>query len=103
MEYIVVYCGHTLGAKIEHDLRNDLFNHIHKLSFGFFDNTKTGYIMSRVVNDLFQVVEVAHHFPENVLISSLTIIGALIILFSFNWQLSLIIFTVIRVRRSKHC
>ena len=56
LNYIICFWGHTLGSRMEFDMRNDLFKHVHKLSFNFFDNTKTGYIMSRVVNDLFLVV-----------------------------------------------
>lgn len=90
-QYIVTFWGHVMGARMEHDMRNDLFNHIQKLSFGFFDNTKTGYIMSRVVNDLFEVVEVAHHLPEDIFISAIMIAGSIVIMLTFNWMLTVII------------
>ena len=64
LEYIVSYYGHILGTKIEYDMRQDLFNHIQKLSFTYFDNNKTGHIMSRLVNDLNEISELAHHGPE---------------------------------------
>lgn len=89
--YIVTYWGHVLGIRIEYDMRKELFHHINKLSFNYFDNTKTGHIMSRLVSDLNQISELAHHGPEDAFIASVTIIGSLIILFSINWQLSLVI------------
>jgi ABC-type multidrug transport system, ATPase and permease components len=95
LEYIVGYYGHVLGVKIEYDMRKDLFSHIESLSFSYFDNTKTGHIMSRVVNDLFDIAEVAHHGPENLFISTIKIIGAFVLLLFINVKLTLIVFTII--------
>lgn len=89
--YIVSYWGHVLGVRIESDMRSDLFSHLQKLSFNYFDNTQTGHIMSRLVNDLFDIAEFAHHGPEDLFIAGITLIGAFIIMFSINWQLTLII------------
>lgn len=95
LEYIVHFYGHVLGTKIEYDMRQDLFDHIQKLSFTFFDNNKTGHIMSRLVNDLNEISELAHHGPEDVFIASVTLLGALIILLRVNWQLALVTFSVL--------
>lgn len=95
--YVVSYWGHVLGVRMESDMRSDLFNHIQKLSFTYFDNTKTGHIMSRLVNDLMDIAEFAHHGPEDLFIASITLIGALIIMFSINWQLALIIMLLIPI------
>ncbi|WP_286680572.1 ABC transporter ATP-binding protein [Tepidanaerobacter sp. EBM-49] len=92
--YIVHYYGHTLGTKIEYDMRQDLFNHIQKLSFTYFDNNKTGHIMSRIVNDLNEISELAHHGPEDLFIASVTLIGTFFILLNTNWQLTLLIFAI---------
>ena len=75
-DYIVSYWGHVLGVRIESDMRSDLFNHIQKLSFSYFDNTKTGHIMSRLVNDLLDIAEFAHHGPEDLFIASVTLLGS---------------------------
>ena len=95
LNYIVDYWGHVLGARMEHDMRSDLFNHIQKLSFNYFDNTKTGHIMSRLVNDLNEISELAHHGPEDLFITIITLTGAFIIMFNVNWKLTLIVFSVI--------
>lgn len=92
--YIVHYYGHTLGTKIEYDMRQDVFNHIQKLSFTYFDNNKTGHIMSRIVNDLNEISELAHHGPEDLFIASITLLGTFIILLQTNWQLTVIIFAI---------
>ncbi|SMB92026.1 ATP-binding cassette, subfamily B [Desulfonispora thiosulfatigenes DSM 11270] len=89
--YIVTYWGHVLGIRLEYDMRKDLFHHINKLPFSYFDNTKTGHVMSRLVNDLNEISELAHHGPEDTFIASVTIVGSLAILFSINWQLSLVV------------
>ena len=94
LSYIVHYYGHTLGTKIEYDMRQDLFNHIQKLSFTYFDNTKTGHIMSTIVNDLNQISELAHHGPEDLFIASVTLLGTFMILFRTNWQLTVIVFSI---------
>jgi ATP-binding cassette subfamily B protein len=97
LEYIVHYYGHTLGTKIEYDMRSDLFEHIQKLSFTYFDNHKTGHIMSRVVNDLNEISELAHHGPEDFFIATVTFIGTFLILITMNWQLAIITFTVVPI------
>ena len=88
--YIRIRWGHYLGVWIENDMRSDLFNHLQKLSFSYFERHKTGDIMSRISNDLFNIAEVAHHGPEDVVISILTIIGAYVLMFIINAPMSLI-------------
>ncbi len=97
MYYVVTYYGHDMGVRIEADMRGDLFSHIQKLSFGFFDKTRTGQLMSRVTNDLFDVTELAHHGPEDLFISLITLIGAFIILVRIQWVLAVAIFVLIPV------
>lgn len=94
LEYIVGYYGHVLGVRMEYDMRRDIFTHVNKLSYSYFDNTKTGHIMSRIVNDLFEIAEVAHHAPEDLFISSIKITGAFILLMTIDVQLTLIVFSV---------
>ena len=96
-QYIVDYWGHVLGVRIEFDMRQDLFNHINKLSFSYFDNTKTGHIMSRIVNDLNEISELAHHGPEDLFIIAVTLLGSFIILLISYWPLALIIFSIVPV------
>ena len=91
LTYVVGYWGHTLGVRIQGDMRRDLFNHIQTLPFSFFDENKTGNVMSRIVNDLFEVSELAHHGPEDVFNSFISIIGALIMLTTINGWLALIV------------
>ena len=91
LTFFVGYWGHVLGVKIQGDMRRDLFRHIETLSFSFFDENKTGNVMSRIVNDLFEVSELAHHGPEDVFNSFLSIVGALIMLALINPWLSLIV------------
>ncbi|MFZ5969256.1 MAG: ABC transporter ATP-binding protein [Bacillota bacterium] len=93
--YIVDYYGHVLGVRIEYDMRKELFNHIHKLSFAYFDNTKTGHIMSRIVNDLNEISELAHHGPEDIFIATITLLGSFIIMLTIHWPLALITFTAV--------
>ena len=83
--------GHIMGAKMEADMRRDLFNHLQKLSFSFYDDANTGKLMSRITNDLFDISELAHHGPEDIFISIIKIIGALIIMLSMNIELTLIL------------
>ena len=90
LQYIVSYLGHKLGINIETDMRQQLFNHVQRQSFRFFDNTKTGHIMSRITNDLFDIGELAHHGPEDVFIAVMTLIGAFAIMYSINPELALI-------------
>ncbi|MGE4585346.1 MAG: ABC transporter ATP-binding protein [Sphaerochaeta sp.] len=89
-QYIRVTWGHILGVKMETDMRSELFAHLQKLSFGYFDKTKTGHMMSRITNDLFQITEMAHHAPEDFIISVATIIGSYVIMFSYSVPLALI-------------
>lgn len=90
MNFVVNYLGHKLGINIETDMRRDLFNHVQRQSFKFFDNTKTGHIMSRITNDLFDIGEFAHHGPEDFFIAIMTFVGAFIIMFNVNPTLALI-------------
>ena len=95
--YIVTYWGHLLGVKIEHDMRSDIFTHLQSLPFSYYDNNKTGHIMSRIVNDLRDITELAHHGPEDLFISGVMLLGSFIILLTVNWQLTLIIFLTIPI------
>ncbi|MFW5712525.1 MAG: ABC transporter ATP-binding protein [Spirochaetota bacterium] len=90
LNYIRIKWGHILGVRIEADMRRDIFRHIQKLSFNYFDNVKTGHIMSRISNDLNMIAEVAHHAPEDLFISLIVLIGAYIFMFFFSWPLALI-------------
>ncbi|MBQ8296012.1 MAG: ABC transporter ATP-binding protein [Clostridia bacterium] len=92
LTFIVGYWGHVLGVKIQGDMRRDLFRHIETLPFSFFDENKTGNIMSRIVNDLFEVSELAHHAPEDLFNSFISVIGALVMLAFINPWLALIVF-----------
>ena len=92
LQYIVDYWGHVLGVRMEYDMRQDLFDHIQKLSFRYFDKTKTGHIMSRLVNDLNEISELAHHGPEDLFIATVTLTGAFIIMMMLNWKLALLVF-----------
>lgn len=95
LQYVVTYWGHKLGLNIETDMRNELFQHVQKQSFTFFDNTKTGHIMSRITNDLFEIGELAHHGPEDLFIAIMTFIGAFWIMFTINVKLALIILIIV--------
>lgn len=90
LQYIVNYLGHMLGINIETDMRQQLFTHVQRQSFRFFDNTKTGHIMSRITNDLFDLGELAHHGPEDIFIACMTFIGAFWIMLTINVKLALI-------------
>lgn len=89
--YLVTVIGHQMGTMVEADMRRDVFMHMQDLSYSFFDRNRTGVLMGRVTNDLFEIVELAHHGPENILTCSLTLIGALAILFTVNWRLTLVL------------
>ncbi|MGM9998846.1 MAG: ABC transporter ATP-binding protein [Candidatus Bruticola sp.] len=89
--YIVSYWGHRFGILVENDIRRDLFRHMQKLSYDFFDNNRVGSLMSRLTADLFEITELAHHGPEDIFISILTIVGSLIMMFIIEWRLALII------------
>ena len=93
--YIVTYWGHLLGVRMEADIRRDLFTHMQELSFSFYDRNRTGQLMSRVTGDLFEITELAHHGPEDLFISSVTILGAFCIMLTIQWQLALVVFAVI--------
>lgn len=91
LTYIVAYWGHVLGVKIQGDMRRDLFQHIETLPYSYFDENQTGSIMSRLVNDLFEVSELAHHAPEDIFNSFISVIGAIIMLSTINGWLALIV------------
>lgn len=93
--YYMASVGHIMGAKIETDMRHDMFNHLQKLSFSYYDNTKVGTLMSRITNDLFDVTEFAHHGPEELFIAGIKIICSFIILCTINVPLTLIVFSII--------
>ncbi len=95
--YIIAYWGHTFGILVEADMRQDLFQHMQKLGYGYFDNNRTGMLMSRLTTDLFDITELAHHGPEDLFISIVTIIGALAMMFSIQWRLALVIAAMIPV------
>ena len=93
--YVITVLGHKMGVLTEADMRRDLFTHMQDLSCSFFDKNRTGVLLSRVVSDLFEVTELAHHGPENIIICSLTIVGALIIMFTMQWRLALVLAIVL--------
>lgn len=95
MDYVVGFYGHLLGVKMEYDMRKDMFSHLQKLSFKYYDETKTGHIMSRLVNDLNEISELAHHGPEDIFISGLMLLGSFGLLLTVNVKLTLIVFTVV--------
>lgn len=89
--YIISYWGHNFGARVEADIRRDLFRHIQELNYSFFDHNRVGQLMSRLTTDLFDVTEMAHHAPEDLFISTVTIVGSLVIMFSIQWRLALVL------------
>lgn len=95
MDYVVGFYGHLLGVKMEYDMRKDMFSHLQKLSFKYYDETKTGHIMSRLVNDLNEISELAHHGPEDIFISGLMLLGSFGLLLNVNVKLTLIVFTMV--------
>ena len=95
--YIIDYWGHVLGVRMEADIRRDIFSHIQELSFSFYDKVRTGKLMSRVTTDLFDITELAHHGPEDVLISGTTMIGAFVIMMFVDWRLSLALLCIVQV------
>lgn len=97
LKYMVVYWGERLGLYIETDLRNELYNHMQKLSFRFFDNHKTGQLASRISNDLLDVGNMAHYGPEHFLIASFTLIGSMFLMFRVHWQLALLMSSFVAV------
>lgn len=97
MNYIITYWGHMFGVRVEADLRNDLFIHMQSLDFKFFDNNRTGKLMNRMTGDLFEITELAHHGPEDLFIAFVTIIGSIIIMFTIQWRLALVILIIIPI------
>ncbi|SDZ25000.1 ATP-binding cassette, subfamily B [Evansella caseinilytica] len=97
LQYIVHYWGHKLGINIETDMREELFQHVQKQSFRYFDNTKTGHIMSRFTNDLFDIGELAHHGPEDMFIAAMTFIGAFWIMLTINAKLALVVLVIVPI------
>ncbi|MBO9131047.1 ABC transporter ATP-binding protein [Bacillus sp. 165] len=95
MQFVVNYWGHKLGINIETDMRRELFNHVQRQSFRFFDNTKTGHIMSRITNDLMDIGELAHHGPEDFFIAIMTFIGAFWIMLTINVKLALVAIIIV--------
>ncbi len=92
LDYFIQYAGHMIGVKMQAQMRSDMFNHLQRLPYSFYDNNETGKIMSRMTNDLWEVSELAHHGPENVIISSISIIASFVYLSTINIWLTLIIF-----------
>ena len=93
--YIITVLGHRMGVLIEADMRRDVFNHMQDLSCSFYDKNRTGVLMSRITSDLFDITELAHHGPENILICTLTIVGALAVMFTIEWRLALTLAVVL--------
>lgn len=89
--YVITVIGHKMGVLVESDMRRDVFTHMQSLSFSYYDHNRTGVLMSRITSDLFEITELAHHGPENIVICTLTIVGALAVMFAMQWQLALVI------------
>ena len=92
--YIITVVGHGMGTRVEADMRSDIFSHMQQLSFSFFDHNRTGKLMSRVTTELFDITELAHHGPENVLICTLTIVGSAIMMLTIQWKLALVLICI---------
>ena len=95
LQMVIEYWGHIVGVRIEKDMRRDLFRHVHELPFSYFDNTKTGQLMSRIVNDLNEMAELAHHGPEDFLISLCMLIGTFTIMATMSWKLTLMLLIIV--------
>lgn len=95
--YIITVLGHRMGVLVESDMRRDVFTHMQNLSCSYYDKNRTGVLMSRITSDLFDITELAHHGPENILICSLTIIGALAVMFTVEWRLTLVLVVILPV------
>jgi len=106
--YIIMTWGHAFGVRVECDIRADLFRHFQMLGHEYFNTHRTGELMSRLTSDLFEITELAHHGPEDLLISAATIIGALIVMFTVEWRLALVVailipvFIIVLIRRRRH-
>jgi len=97
VQYIVDFYGHILGVRMEYDMRKELFGHLQKLSFKFYDENRTGRLMSRMINDLNEMTELAHHGPEDLFISLIMLIGSFVALLMIEWRLALCVYAVIPV------
>ena len=95
--YVICYWGHTFGIRVEADIRRALFSHMQSLGYEFYDRNRTGQLMSRLTSDLFEITELAHHGPEDLVISLLTIVGALIVMFSIEWRLALVVCVILPI------
>ena len=95
LNYFIQYYGHVMGVKMQAQMRSDMFNHLEKLPYSFFDNNETGKIMSRMTNDLMDISELAHHGPENLIISTISIVASFIYLCTINWWMTLIVFACV--------
>ncbi len=95
--YVICYWGHTFGIRVEADIRRDLFSHMQTLGYEFYDRNRTGQLMSRLTSDLFEITELAHHGPEDLIISALTIVGALVVMFTIEWRLALVICVILPI------
>ena len=94
-KYFIQYYGHVVGVRMQADMRKEAFEHIEKLPFSYFDNHKTGSIMSRIVNDLQEIAELAHHGPEDLIVSVFLLVGSFILMATIHLPLTLIIFACI--------
>lgn len=97
LNYIITYWGHTFGIRVEADIREDLYRHLQRLDFDFFDRNRTGKLMNRLTGDLFEITELAHHGPEDLLISAVTIIGAIFVMCTVEWRLALVVLAIIPI------
>lgn len=91
--YVVNFWGHAMGTRMERDMRTDIFTHLQTLSLDYFDNVKTGHLMSRVINDISNIGELAHHGPEDLFLSFIMIVGSFIILFRIEWRLTIVLYS----------
>ncbi len=96
-QYLITIVGHRMGTLVEADMRRDVFTHMQSLSFSFFDRNRTGVLLARVTNDLFEIVELAHHGPENLLTCGVTLVGALVILLTINVKLAMVLIVLLPV------
>ncbi len=95
--YVITYLGHTFGILVEADIRSDLYRHLQELEFDFYDQNRTGKLMNRLTGDLFEITELAHHGPEDLLISAVTIIGAIIVMITVEWRLALMVIVIVPI------
>ena len=101
--WFVNYWGHYFGVMVETDMRHDVFSHLEKQGFGFFDRNLTGSLMSRATTDLFEITELAHHGPEDFLTSVLTLIGSCVLLFRIRWELAVVVFAFLKLLLVAYC